>query len=30
MTGGTRTPFHSETGKGTLPKVVHFQVRTDR
>jgi len=28
-TWGTRTPFHSETGKGTLPKVVHFQVRTD-
>jgi len=26
-TWGTRTPFHSETGKGTLPKVVHFQVR---
>ncbi len=28
-TWGTRTPFHSETGKGTLPKVVHFQLRTD-
>ena len=28
-TWGTRTPFHSETGKGTLPKVVHFQVRPD-
>lgn len=26
-TWGTRTPFHSETGKGTQPKVVHFQVR---
>ena len=26
-TWGTRTPFHSETGKGTLAKVVHFQVR---
>jgi hypothetical protein len=26
-TWGTRTPFHSETGKGTLPKVVHFQLR---
>jgi hypothetical protein len=26
-TWGTRTPFHSETGKGTNPKVVHFQVR---
>ena len=26
-TWGTRTPFHSETGKGTMPKVVHFQVR---
>ncbi|HLH17542.1 MAG TPA: carboxypeptidase-like regulatory domain-containing protein [Bryobacteraceae bacterium] len=26
-TWGTRTPFHAETGKGTLPKVVHFQVR---
>jgi hypothetical protein len=28
-TWGTRTPFHSETGKGTMPKVVHFQVRPD-
>jgi hypothetical protein len=26
-TWGTRTPFHSETGKGTLAKVVHFQIR---
>jgi hypothetical protein len=26
-TWGTRTPFHSETGKGTFDKVVHFQVR---
>ena len=26
-TWGTRTPFHSETGKGTTAKVVHFQVR---
>ncbi|MDE3108748.1 MAG: carboxypeptidase regulatory-like domain-containing protein [Acidobacteriota bacterium] len=26
-TWGTRAPFHSETGKGTLPKVVHFQIR---
>jgi hypothetical protein len=26
-TWGTRTPFHSETGKGTMPKVVHFQIR---
>ncbi|HJT89858.1 MAG TPA: carboxypeptidase-like regulatory domain-containing protein [Bryobacteraceae bacterium] len=26
-TWGTRTPFHSETGRGTLPKVVHFQMR---
>ena len=26
-TWGTRTPFHSETGKGTDPKVVHFQMR---
>jgi hypothetical protein len=26
-TWGTRAPFHSETGKGTLPKVVHFQLR---
>ncbi len=26
-TWGTRTPFHSETGKGTQPKVVHFQMR---
>jgi hypothetical protein len=26
-TWATRAPFHSETGKGTMPKVVHFQVR---
>lgn len=26
---GSRTPFHMETGKGTRPKVVHFQVRPD-
>jgi hypothetical protein len=26
-TWGTRTPFHSETGKGTSDKVVHFQIR---
>ena len=26
-TWGNRTPFHSETGKGTSPKVVHFQIR---
>lgn len=26
-TWGTRTPFHSETGKGTTSKVVHFQTR---
>jgi len=26
-TWGTRTPFHSETGKGTTAKVVHFQMR---
>jgi len=26
-TWGTRAPFHSETGKGTMPKVVHFQLR---
>ncbi len=26
-TWGTRTPFHSETGKGTTSKVVHFQMR---
>ena len=26
-TWGTRTPFHSETGKGTTAKVVHFQIR---
>jgi len=26
-TWGTRTPFHAETGKGTMPKVVHFQMR---
>jgi hypothetical protein len=28
-TWGTRTPFHSETGKGTMPKVAHFQIRPD-
>ncbi|HKD07304.1 MAG TPA: carboxypeptidase-like regulatory domain-containing protein [Bryobacteraceae bacterium] len=28
-TWGTRTPFHSETGKGTTSKVVRFQVRPD-
>jgi hypothetical protein len=28
-TWGTRTPFHSETGKGTQAKVVHFQMRPD-
>jgi hypothetical protein len=28
-TWGTRTPFHSETGKGTPSKVVHFQLRPD-
>jgi hypothetical protein len=28
-TWGTRTPFHSETGKGSEPKVVHFQIRPD-
>jgi len=28
-TYGTRTPFHAEGGKGTLSKVVHFQVRPD-
>ena len=26
-TWGTRTPFHSETGKGTTSKVFHFQIR---
>ena len=26
-TWGTRTPFHSETGKGTTSKVVRFQIR---
>ena len=26
-TWGTRTPFHSETGKGTTSKVLHFQLR---
>jgi hypothetical protein len=26
---GTRTPFHMETGKGTRPKLVKFQVRPD-
>jgi hypothetical protein len=24
---GQRTPFHMETGKGTKPKVYHFQIR---
>jgi hypothetical protein len=28
-TTGTRVPFHMETGKGTLPKVVKFQLRPD-
>ena len=28
-TYGHRTPFHIEGGKGTLPKVVKFQVRPD-
>jgi hypothetical protein len=28
-TSGTRAPFHSETGKGTPPKVYHFQLRPD-
>jgi hypothetical protein len=28
-TWGTRTSFHSETGKGTQPKVLHFQYRPD-
>ena len=28
-TYGTRTPFHLETGKGTKPKVVKFQLRPD-
>jgi hypothetical protein len=26
---GNRTPFHLEGGKGTLPKIVHFQMRPD-
>jgi hypothetical protein len=28
-TDGNRTPFHRETGKGTLPKLVKFQLRPD-
>jgi hypothetical protein len=28
-TFGNRTPFHLEGGKGTLPKVVKFQLRPD-
>jgi hypothetical protein len=28
-TYSTRTMFHLETGKGTLPKVVRFQLRSD-
>ena len=27
-TFGNRTPFHVEGGKGNLPKVVHFQMRS--
>ena len=27
VTSGQRTPFHMETGKGTRPKVYHFQIR---
>ncbi len=26
---GNRTPFHLEGGKGTTPKIVHFQMRPD-
>ena len=28
-TYGTRTPFHAEGGKGTMSKVLHFQLRPD-
>ena len=28
-TYGTRTPFHTETGKGSTSKVLHFQLRPD-
>jgi hypothetical protein len=28
-TYATRTPFHTETGKGTMSKVLHFQLRPD-
>ena len=28
-TTGNRTPFHTEGGKGTTPKIVHFQIRPD-
>jgi len=28
-TDGNRTPFHRETGKGTLPKLSKFQIRPD-
>ena len=28
-TFGGRAPFHMETGRGTLPKVLHFQLRPD-
>ena len=28
-TTGDRTPFHNEGGKGTRPRVAHFQVRPD-
>jgi hypothetical protein len=28
-TYGGKAPFHMEGGKGTLPKVVHFQIRPD-
>jgi hypothetical protein len=28
-TYGTRKPFHTEGGKGTTSKVLHFQLRPD-
>ncbi len=28
-TWSTRTSFHAETGKGTMAKVVHFQIPQD-
>ena len=29
VSSGTRAPWHMETGKGTKPKITHFQLRPD-